>query len=73
MINDEFNITVQIAFYKRYALFLASLERRAGGFFGGGVVFFKKIFDFFQKNNAAPIELFDGRLLSEAKNSPYCL
>ena len=38
--------------------------------FRGEVVFLKKIEDFFQKNDFAPIDFFQGRFLSVAKKSP---
>ena len=58
-------------FIAKYALFLATLERRAKRDFLGATLFFvekSKIFQ--QKNNVAPIDLLNRRLLSEAKNSP---
>ena len=53
-----------------YALFLATLERRAmKEFLGGECIFWKKIKDFLSKNTLAPIDFLPARLLSEAKNS----
>jgi hypothetical protein len=51
-----------------YALFLASLERRAGSFLGASVFLMKNL-QFFIKNTLAPIDFFNGRFLSEAKNN----
>jgi hypothetical protein len=52
-----------------YALFLATLERRAGRYFLGASVFFNENLRFFLKNTLAPIDFLAGRLLSVAKNS----
>ncbi len=52
-----------------YALFLASLKRRAKKDFLGPTLFFeRKIVDFPFKNNVGPIDFLHARLLNEAKN-----
>jgi hypothetical protein len=55
-------------FMTDYALFLALLENRAGVFLGASV-FLKKNRRFFFKNTLTPIDFFNGRFLSEAKNN----
>jgi hypothetical protein len=57
------NITVQITSLMVYALFLASLQNRAGEIFRGDALFLKKSFDFFQKKSVAPIDFSQGEFI----------
>ena len=55
--------------YTSYALFLATLERRAPKGFFGPKLFFDKNFQFLSKNNFGPIDFLLARLFLRSKKT----